>query len=152
MGSLRENVVFDDNNILADSVHIPVLTSLTNSVYVTGAGVNNDRIVKNRKASNSIINAYKLLEDVFSDQQVTDENLLDADGDRILTLQELPLYEATLKYDGTDPDITLYGLGDTVIINVPEECLNYTQYRVKKRTVDIDQTQTMTVQLDLLII
>lgn len=151
-GSVRSNIVLDDNNILADTVKIPLLLSLTNSIFVTGQGINDDQAAVNRKASNSIINAYKLLEDQIADINISDTNLLAAEGDRFLSLNQLPLYQISLKHDGTDPDISTYDVGDTLVVNVPEEGVNYQQYRVKKRTVDIDKAGQIIVQLDMLLI
>lgn len=150
-GSLRSNIVFDDNNILAHAVKIPVVLNITNSVFVTGQGINNDIAQVNRQASAPIIAEYTLLEDVISDTQTADTSTLSAEGDRKLALEELPLYLITLKHSD-DVDLTTYGLGDTVVVNITEEQISYAQYRVKKRTVDIDQTGTMVATLDLLTI
>ncbi len=151
-GSARPNIVLDDKNILSDTVKIPLLLSLTNSIFVTGAGVNDDQSGVKRTAGNSIVNAYKLLEDQIADIAITDTNLLAAEGDRFLTLNQLPLYQISLKHDISDPDITTYDVGDILVVNVPEEGVNYQQYRVKKRTVDIDKGGQGIVQLDMLLI
>jgi len=84
-----------DKNILSDTVKIPLLLSLTNSIFVTGAGVNDDQSGVKRTAGNSIVNAYKLLEDQIADIAITDTNLLAAEGDRFLALNQLPLYQIT---------------------------------------------------------
>jgi len=151
-GSIRSSIVLDDNNIMADTVKIPLLLSLTNSIFVTGAGVNDDQSGVNRKASTSTINAYKLLEDQIADIAISDTSLLAAEGDRFLALNQLPLYQISLKHDIADPDITTYDVGDILVVNVPEEGVNYQQYRVKKRTVDIDKSGQGIAQLDMLLI
>jgi len=150
-GSLRANVIFDDNNILAHAVKIPVVLNITNSVFVTGQGINNDIAKVNRLASDPVIAEYTLLEDVISDNQTADTSTLNAEGDRKLALEQLPLYLITLKHD-EDVDLTTYGLGDTVVVNIPDEQISYARYRVKKRTVDIDEAGTMVATLDLLTI
>ncbi|HWY79456.1 MAG TPA: hypothetical protein VNW29_03800 [Candidatus Sulfotelmatobacter sp.] len=150
-GSLRANVVFDDSNILGDAVKIPVLLNMTNSVFARGQGINNDVPEVNRQSLDAIIAEYTLLEDVLSDTTTSDTTVLSNEGDRKLALEQLPLYAITIKHD-IDTDITTYGLGDFVIVNVPEEQISYAQYRVKKRTVDIDDSGTLIVQLDLLTI
>ncbi len=150
-GSVRSNIVLDDNNILANSVKIPLVLSLTNSVFVTGQGINNDQAAVNRQAS-AYQTAYGLLEDVTSDINISDTNLLNALGDRFLALNEQPLYQISLKHDGADPDITTFDVGDTIIVNLPDEAISYSQYRVKKRTVDIDQSGQVISQIDLLLI
>ncbi len=151
-GSVRPEIVLDDNNILADSVKIPVALNLTNSVFVIGQGINNDVAAANRIASAGYLSAYKLLEDQISDNNVSDPDILNAEGDRFLALNQSPLYQISIKHEGDDPDIRNYGVGDTLIINIPEEGLSYTEYRVKKRTVDIGFGGDITVQLDLLLI
>ncbi len=151
-GALRSNIVLDDSNILANTVKIPLLLSMTNSIFVTGQGINTDIAAVNRTSSTSVRNAYKLLEDQIADINVTDTNLLAAEGDRYLSLNQLPLYQISLKCDGTLVDITTYDVGDTLIVNIPEEGVNYQQYRVKKRTVDIGLGGDIIVQLDMLLI
>jgi hypothetical protein len=151
-GTVRPEIVLDDNNILADSVKIPVALNLTNSIFVMGQGINNDVASANRIASAGYLTAYKLLEDSVSDNNISDPTLLDAAGDRFLALNEAPLYQVTIKTSGDEPDIRNYGVGDTLIVNVPEEGLNYAEYRVKKRTVDIDVSGQLIVQLDMLLI
>lgn len=151
-GTVRSGIVLDDNNILSDTVKIPLLLSLTNSVFVTGQGINADVAATNRKASNAVINSYKLLEDQISDITVSDPALLAAEGDRFLSFNQTPLYQLSLKHHGTDPDITTYGIGDILTVNVPEEGIFYQQYRVRKRTVDVDAANTITCQLDMLLI
>ncbi len=151
-GTTRTNIVLDDNNILADTIKIPLLLSMTNSIFVTGQGINDDQAGVNRKAGNSIVNAYKLLEDQIADINVTDTGLLAAEGDRFLALNQLPLYQISLKHDGKDPDVTTYDVGDTLVVNVPEEGVINQQYRVKKRTLDIDKGGQCIVQLDMLLI
>jgi hypothetical protein len=150
-GSLRANVVLDDNNIQADSVKIPLLLAMTNNVFVRGQGINNDVAESNRTASTPTINEYTLLEDVISDTQVSDTTVLAAEGDKFLALNQLPLYAVSLRHDDA-VDITTYGLGDTIIANITEEQISYAQYRVKKRTVDISDTNAISVQVDLLTI
>lgn len=152
MGTVRSGIVLDDNNILADNVKIPLLLSLTNSIYVSGQGINNDVPISNRKASTSVMTAYKLLEDQISDLQISDTTLLAAEGDRFLALNQSPLYQISIKHDGSDPDITTFGLGDTLVVNVPEEGVNYQQYRLRKRTVNIDNAGAIVSQLDMLLI
>jgi len=47
------------------------------------------------------------------------------------------------KKHGDDIDITSYGVGDTIIVNCPRTGYSHIEeYRVKKRTVDIDKTGT----------
>jgi hypothetical protein len=150
-GSVKANIVLDDNNILADSVKIPLLLAMSNNVFVRGQGINNDVAESNRTASTPTINEYTLLEDVVSDTQVSDTTILAAEGDRFLALNQLPLNFITLKH-GDDIDITTYSLGDTIVVNITEENISYAQFRVKKRTVDLDQAGTIIVQLDLLTI
>ncbi len=150
-GSLRANIVFDDNTVLAHAVKIPVVLNITNSVFVTGQGINNDIAAVNRQASSSEIAEYTLLEDIISDTQTADTTTLNSEGDRKLSLEKLPLYAITLKHSD-DINLTTYGLGDTVVVNIIEERISYAQYRVKKRTVDIDETGTMVATIDLLTI
>lgn len=147
-GSVRSNIVLDDNNILADGVKIPVVLAITNDVNVTGQS----QTGVNRVASNPTINAYKRLQDTISDTTVTDTTILNAEGDKFLTLNQLPLYQISVTHDGQDPDITTYDVGDTLIVNIPEEDISYAQYRVKKRTVDINSSGQILVQLDMLLI
>ena len=64
----------------------------------------------------------------------------------------MPLYQISQKESGIDTKIKNYDVGDTLVVNVPEEGVNYQQYRVKKRTVDIDKTGQIIVQLDMLLI
>lgn len=150
-GTTRLNVVFDENTIVAHAVKVPVLLNITNSVFVTGQGINNDIASVNRQAADAVIAEYTLLEDVLSDTTTADTTILSNEGDRKLALEQLPLNAITIKHDD-DVDLTTYGLGDTVVVNITEENINYAQYRVKKRTVDIDESGTMIATLDLLTI
>lgn len=143
-GSTRSGIVLDDNNILSDSVKIPVVLSLTNDVFVVGQAQN---IVERT----GTIGGFTLLQDTISDTTVTDTNILNNDGDLFLALNHLPLYQISLKHDGQDPDITTYDVGDTLVVNIPEEGISYANYRVRKRTVEIDKGGQITVQLDMLI-
>jgi len=129
-----------------------VVLSLTNSVFVTGQGINNDIAAVNRQASAPDIAAYGLLEDVLSDPNISDTAVLDAMGDRSLALSKLPLYSISITHSGDAPDFTTYDVGDTIVVNIPEESISNAQYRVKKRTIDIDKAGQITVQLDLLLI
>ncbi len=150
-GSLRANVVLDALTTLADGVKIPLLLSITNRVMARGQGINNDVAESVRIASDPTINQYTLLEDVLTDPTTSDTTVLATEGDKKLDLEKLPLAQITKKH-GDDIDLTSYGLGDTIIVDVPEENISYAQYRVKKRTVDIEQTGTMIATLDLLTI
>jgi len=149
-GSVRSEIVLDDNNILADSVKIPVVLTLTNSIFVTGQGVNNDIAAVNQQAPSGDIAAYTLLEDMTSDVNISDLTLLAALGNRWLSLNQLPIYQVSIKHEGDDPVLTSYDVGDTLVVNIPEENIAYQNYRVRKRTVDIDQAGMITVQLDML--
>ena len=151
-GSTRNDLVFDDNNILANTVKCPVVLNLTNSVFVVGQALNGVAATVNRQASNSEINQYKLLEDTISDSNNSDTTILNAEGDKFLSLNKLPIYQITLKHEGDDPYITNYNIGDTVVVNIPEEGIAMQSYRIKRRTVDIDQAGEIIATLDLLII
>ena len=151
-GTSRPGIVFDDNNSMGDSIRIPLILSITNSVFVTGSVVNNILNSVNRVSSNPTINAWKRLEDVISDTTLSDTTLLNALGDRHLSLNELPLYQVTRVHNHDDIDITSYGIGDTVKVNIPEEGISYATYRVRKRTIDIDEAGTITSTVDFLII
>lgn len=151
-GSVREEIVLDDNNILADTVEIPVVTTITNSIFVTGTGAANDQVAVNQQAITSVIDAYTLLEDLISNTDVADTAFLDAMGQNWLALYSLPLYLVSIQHDGRDPDILTYNVGDWLIINIEEESVSYQEYRVKKRTINVDESQMMTVQIDMLII
>ncbi len=63
-GALRANIYLDDNNIIEESIKIPLVLSLVNGVYVIGAGINADVVYVSRQASNSYKTAFKKLEDV----------------------------------------------------------------------------------------
>ena len=151
-GAVRSEIVLDDNNILASSVKTPVVLSLTNSVFVIGQGVNNDQATANRKAADADIAAYSLLEDTISDNNVSDQNVLNSLGDRAISLNKLPTYgrQISLKHAGDDPLLTSYSVGDYLVVNIPEQSINYANWRVRKRTVDIDNAGMITVQDDLL--
>lgn len=151
-GSVRNNIVLDQNNIIANTVDVPVVLNLTNEVYVIGNGVNSDVTYVNRQATNSYKISYKKLEDVLRDSQQTDTNILNNIGDKFIVLKREPLSAISVTHLDGDPDVTTYGIGDTIIVNIPEEQISYAQYRVKKRTVDIDDKGTIKVQIDLLTI
>ena len=151
-GSTRSNIVLDDNNSMGDSVKIPLILSITNSIFVTGQSVNNTITSVNRTASNPTINAWKRLEDVTSDSTQTDTTLLNAIGDRYLSYNQLPLYQITRVHNHDDIDITSYGVGDTLIVNVPEEGISYASYRVRKRSIAIDEAGTIVATVDFLVI
>jgi hypothetical protein len=142
--------VLDENTTLADSVDISLLLNMTNSVFARGQGINNDVAESSRNADDSVIEEYTLLEDVITDTQTGDTAVLNGEGDKYLALNQLPLARITKKH-GDDIDVTSYGLGDTIIDNCPEEDISYEEYRIKKRTVDIDKTGTIIVTLDLFI-
>lgn len=152
-GTLRSNIVLDENNIDADSIKIPVILHITNEVYVVGQGINSDVVYVNRQSSNSYKTAFKKLEDMIRDMQQTDSGILDNEGDRYLQLNQSPTsgYIVSVTLVGDEPDITTYDVGDTLILNLPEENITNAQYRVRKRTVNIDKTSTISTQLDMML-
>lgn len=152
MGTVRQNIILDDNNILGMTAKVPMLLSMTNSVFATGQGINNDQAVVNVQASGSTINSYTLLEDVISDPGAADTNVLSNEGSKFIQLNQLPLTMISVKHEGGDPDITTYAIGDTLTVNIPEAGVNNGLYRVKKQTIDVDQAGAITVQLDMLVV
>lgn len=148
-GSLRSNVVFDNFTIASWGIDTPLLLSMTNSVYARGSGVNTDVPETNSIASSGVVAEYTLLEDIITDTQTSDTGVLQAEGDKYLALYELSLDNIEIIHTD-EVDLTTYDVGDTVIVNIPEWDISYAQYRVKKRTVQIDDTGTMTSTIDLL--
>ncbi len=150
-GTLRPEIILDVSNIITQSVDIPLVLNMTNSVFYTGQGINNDIAIATAQSPNSVMSAYKLLEDVVSNSTVSDSTLLASLALRYLMNNQAPLLQVTLSHFSDTLKITNYDVGDFLIINIPEENISNGQYRVRRRTVSIDSAGTITAELYMLI-
>lgn len=135
-GTTRENIVFNDFNILSWEDDIPLAGSLTNNVDVLGDGFDDDLIWSNREDA-TVQAAWKLHEDVIKESGVKLTSTLQDRGDKYLEKNKTPSAGRIIKIEhlqGT-PSITTYNVGDYVAVKIDD--IDFDQNcRVLKRTVD----------------
>jgi len=148
-GSQRENIYFDDQNILSWEYRKPLIMSLTNKVHVLGEGVNDDRIYETRTSSTTYRETFGLLEGILSETDVKESQTLQDRGDKFLEDNQAPLVQLTIRHEDGAPDILDYEVGDSLKINLPELDIDNSYKRVYKRTIDIDGSQKAVISLSL---
>jgi hypothetical protein len=143
-GAVLPNVVFDNTRTLASwSYHRPLLSSLTNRVYVRGDGQGDAIKFSQRDSSNGNKDTYTLLETVLpAEAGVVVDATLEAKGDRYLAVHEVPIDEFTAEhYDDEDNYYSWfdYNLGDTVKVNILEIGFINEPKRVIRRELKVEE-------------
>lgn len=148
-GSNRDNIFFDEHNIISWDYRKPLILSLANKVYVLGEGFNDDVIYTTRISDTSYRSVFGTLEDVLAERDVKVLQTLQDKGDRYLLDNQAPTVQLTINHLDDDPDIVNYDPGDSFRIRIDEIGVINTYMRVIKRTVSIDSNQMAVVQLTL---
>ena len=148
-GSQRPEMVFDEKNILNWTRHRPSVLSLTNKVYVIGEGINDDVLYSTRVSDPTYRDVFGTLEDVLSSKDVIESATLDATGDRYLLDNQSPLETFTISHADDDPDITAYGIGDSVPLTIRKLGIVGQYKRIIKRSVTSDSDELATVSLTM---
>lgn len=148
-GSIRSNIVLDDANIMEWRIRKPMILSLTNKIYVTGDGMNDDVLNTTRTSDSSYRTVFGTLEDVLSARDVTVLQTLQDKGDKYLLENQSPRVELTISHIDDSPDMLNYSLGDTLKINIPEANIVNQYMRVYKRSFTLDNGELPIVTLTL---
>ena len=122
VGDLDTNVfLFPAGNITA--YEYPEDGSITtNSLYVTGAGSNEGKLLVNALANDSFTNGFPLLQTTISYSDITDVNVLTelATG-RVLALSEPPPIIKIVVPAFIEPEYGSYAIGDDVRLMITDE-------------------------------
>lgn len=148
-GSQRPDIFFDEKNIISYIFRKPLVTNLTNRVYVLGGGFNDDVIYETRNSSSDYRSTFGLLEDVLSSRNVEETATLQDKGDRFLLENQSPIVQITITHPDGEPDIEDYDIGDSVRIRLTEMNIIDEWRRIYKRTVRVDSNGAAIVSLDL---
>lgn len=149
-GQQRPEIVLEDNhNILTWTLHKPLISALTNRIHVIGAGNNDDDLLwVTRDADNSYKTSYGLLEDFLSAKDIITTDTLNDKGDKVLTEERAPKYGLVVTVSDENPKLTNYQVGDSLKVVIPIKSID-AFYRVKQRTVVIEQDGAVTVTLSM---
>lgn len=147
-GTTRDNIVFDDFNILEWEDDVPLAGSLTNNVDVLGDGFDDDLIWVNREDTASQT-AWLLHEDVLSESGVKLTATLNDRGDKHLEKNKNPDAARIIKIKHLQgsPSISSYNVGDYVTVRINDIGLDESR-RVIKREVEYKNGQAV-ISLDL---
>jgi hypothetical protein len=148
-GSQREDIFFDEKNIISYSFRKPLVLNLTNRVYVLGGGFNDDVIYETRDSAADYRVTFGLLEDVLSSRNVEETDTLQDKGDGYLLKNQSPIVEISITHADGEPNIEDYDIGDSVRIRMTEMNIIDEWRRIYKRTVKIDNNGAAIVTLDL---
>ena len=122
VGDINTNVfVFPAGNITA--YEYPEDGSITtNSLYVTGAGSNEGKLLTNATASTSFTNGFPLLETTVSYSDITDTTVISelATG-RVLALSEPPPIIKVVVPAFVEPEYGTYSIGDDIRLMITDE-------------------------------
>ena len=140
-GSQRANLVLDEETIMSWSQHTPLLSTLTNRVYVLGQG----ELFVQRDSDNVYKEAFGLQEDVLPARDIITTATLDDKGDKLLELQQAPMPSIDITHIGDDPEVTDYEVGDSLRVTIAQLGITDEFKRVFKRTVNIDSNGLATV-------
>jgi len=94
----------------------------TNTLYVTGAGSNEGKLLSVATASTSFTNGFPLLQTTASYSDITDQNVLDelATG-RVLALSEPPPIIKVVVPAFVEPEYGTYSIGDDIRLMITDE-------------------------------
>lgn len=148
-GSERPNIVLDEQNILSWGMRKPLVLSLTNKVYVVGAGFNDDVLFVTRNSPNEFKATFKLLEEVLSERQIITTETLDDKGDKFLSDNQSPILGLTITHLDGQPDILSYEVGDSLKFSIEELGIENIFKRVFRRIIKIDSNEAAIVAIDL---
>ena len=147
-GSNRAEIVLDEVNIINWQYRRPALLSLTNKVYVIGAGFNDDVLFVTRESANTYKSAFTLLENTLSERDIITSDTLNDKGDKYLLENQSPRPELTIYIQDNTPDILNYDIGDNLKIKIDELNFNNVYKRLYKRSVSISSENQAIVTLN----
>jgi len=148
-GSSRPSIVFDERNSIEHRYRKPLMLSLTNKIYVTGEGINDDMIYTTRTSDPSYRTAFGTLEDLISDRTETSQAKLNDLGDRTLLNNQSPRIELSISHIDDDPDLLSYGLGDSVRVNLPDLKISNQYFRIYKRSLNLEEGNLPVITITL---
>lgn len=95
---------------------------VTNTLYVTGAGSNEGKLLTNAIATGSFTNGFPVLEATVAYSDITDQNVLNelASG-RVLALSEPPPIIKVVVPAFIEPEYGTYSIGDDVRLMITDE-------------------------------
>lgn len=147
-GTRRTEILFDDHNIVGWRVRFPLLSTLTNRVYVLGEGQGDDRLWVVRNSPDDYKQTFGLLENVLTESSIITTETLDDKGDKNLADNQSPRREVAIEVLD-NPSVLDYQVGDEVRVKIPEEDINDEYLRLYKRTIQIDDNGAVRVALDV---
>ena len=127
----------------------PLITTLTNNVYVIGDGFGDDTLYRTRTSPADYRYAFGLLEDVQNEKDVKTTATLDDKGDAFLLKNQSPQVTVDISHLDDSPDILDYDIGDSVRLTISEMNLDDVTMRVLKRTVSINSDTMASVGVSL---
>lgn len=142
-GQDRPNVVFNTRTMKNYTWKKPLVLDLTNKVYVTGEGFNDDVVYETRTAATGYRSPFGTLEEVLQTYNVTETTTLQDKGDQKLTDEQEPLVGVGVEH-WDDPNLipySDYNLGDTVRLDLPDLGLNEASIRVMRRELRLESEE-----------
>lgn len=148
-GSTKLYVVFDDFNVISWSSDRPLQGKLTNRAIVLGKGQAGVDMVTTTREDTTPMATWGLCEDVVSEKGVEVVAELEDRGDQFLADNKTPSDTIALTVRDTAPDLSTYGIGDTVRVRLQD--IDFDQnLRIKQRGLSIreggDTTVTLTME------
>ena len=137
-GTLKNNIFFDEQNIINYRFRKPLILSLANQVYAIGEGFNDNVLFTKRTSAAEYRAVFTLLEDAVSERDVKELATLEDKGDRYLLDNQSPRISIEINHLDDNPDINNYELGDSFRVTIPEINLMNEVKRVYKRAFSID--------------
>lgn len=149
-GSERPEIILEDGfNILTWTLHKPLVSALTNKVYVIGAGQNDDDLLwVTREAAATYKSSFGLLEEVLSEKEIITTDTLNDYGDKLLSDEQAPKYGLVVTLTDESPMLTDYSVGDWLKVRIAKKNID-AFYRVRQRTVNIEANGSVVVTLTL---
>jgi hypothetical protein len=144
-GTLKNNIILDDFNILSWSNNRDMATNLANSITVLGAGSEDD-IISETVEDTASQAVWGLQQTTLSEKDTTlAQNLIDK-GDAMLANKSTPQDLVTVKVNDKNPLITSYNVGDNLPVKI--SAIGFDEnLRIDKRTIQIERSGEAVVDL-----
>lgn len=138
-GENKPKLIFDETQNMAGwKWKKRIGRGITNRVFVTGEGQNEDILYTQRDADNSYKEPYGLMESKSAESSVSELDTLEDKGDRILEdLQQSSVIVPTITHYDSVVGWDEYALGDSVPVTIKDLQLNKTYKRVISRTLTV---------------
>lgn len=132
LGSDRNNIIFDEYEIINYNLQVGLLGTIINKAYIFGGGIGDSQVIRNYSVTTPYISNWHILEGKTQEINVEDTGVLDDKVTALVEQKKLPY--RVLKIRVTDKFINDYSHGDGVIVNIPDISVSGI-YRIKKKTV-----------------